>query len=342
MLGSPRTVPDAEVGRKHSLQYSRDEDHVNAVTRQTEEGVRTHLDRLREERALKQHQSKLESSQVVSDAARRLDGMDASRLMDFESEQYSEMAKLDAEIRGLAVREQDLSLGERLDDAKQRAVHLGLARPEAKDHADDGLLSRKERQERLVAACSARQEMLKRQREYLLAERDNISSELQGLQTSQLASMPHAETVNKIQMTRQSGHGPQVQDGAHGRSFDNSSSNMQVMVNQLSSRYHEDRRKLQLLREEHNQLQKEIESTKFSGWKPTASNDVTAAEQESVVDAQVKARSEYAREVRFEQARRCLLFSLCLCCSDINYSLLELDNDMLLQGDGPSLESRDD
>jgi hypothetical protein len=117
--------------------------------------------------------------------------------------------------------------------------------------------------------------------------------------------MSHADTLNKIQMMRHSGGGHTLKaaDNSPIKVSNNASSDTQTMVAQLASRYHEDRRKLQLLREQQAQLQKEVESTKFSAWKPSA-RDEPNLEHESRVDEQVKARNEFARQHHLEESKR--------------------------------------
>lgn len=311
MVGSPKAVRRAEGERNQELQHLRENMQASDAKQHTEAGVRAHFDRLREERQVDQARSALESQGHKNTAAQRVEGMDVEKLRDFESQQYSAMASLDAEIRDLATKEHTLALGERMQDASKRAVEVGVKRTDdGASQADNGQLSRKHRQERLVADRSARQEVIKRQKEHLLAERSNIESEMRSLQAQQLSGMSgknqsvsHADTVDMIQMMRHGGGGQTFkgQDNSAIKAPENASSNTQMMVNQLASRYHEDRRKLQQLREQQTQLQKEIESTKFSNWKPSARDE---AERESQIDAQVERRTEFAREVKFEQSKR--------------------------------------
>lgn len=126
--------------------------------------------------------------------------------------------------------------------------------------------------------------------------------------------MPHAETIDKIQMTREGGGGQtfKAMDNSPIKAPDKSSSNTQMMVNQLASRYHEDRRKLQLLREQQAQLHKEIETTRFNVWKPSARDEAAMSQesqldlaQESHIDVQVQARAEFGRQLKFQDAKRC-------------------------------------
>ena len=128
-----------------------------------------------------------------------------------------------------------------------------------------------------------------------------------------VSGMPHAETLDKIQMTREGGGGQTFkgQDNSPIKAPDKAGSNTQKMVNQLASRYHEDRRKLQLLREQQAQLHKEIETTRFNAWKPSARDEAAMSEEtqpdlahESHIDAQVQARVEFGRQVKFQDAKR--------------------------------------
>lgn len=230
-----------------------------------------------------------------------------------------EISGLNTKIQELAAKERELQLGESMQGASVRAVQAGVvARPEASaSQQDNGQLSRKQRQESLLAVRSARQEVIKRQKEHLLAERSNIESEMRSLQAQQLCGVSqnfqapdgkgHADTVNKIQMMRHGGGGQKFNQGTDHLAIkapDNASGNTQMMVNQLAGRYHEDRRKLQQLREQQAELLKEIESTKFSNWKPSVTRDEAEQAGDSLIDAQVQARTEFAREVRFEHSKR--------------------------------------
>ncbi|MGB1604019.1 MAG: hypothetical protein ACPIOQ_65410, partial [Promethearchaeia archaeon] len=120
-----------------------------------------------------------------------------------------------------------------------------------------------------------------------------------------MSSASHTETVDKILMTRQRGGGETIKGGNYSRIQmpDDASGNTQLMVQQLATRYHEDRRKLQRMKEQQVQLEKEIESTKFSAWKPQA-RDEAAISTESQMDAQKQSRTEFAKGIRFEQSKR--------------------------------------
>ena len=316
-VGSPRAVRQAEAERSRGLQQLKGQIETNEAAHQMEAHVQARVDRLRDQRARDQAKSAVEHAHAHEDAASRVGNMDVERLKKYEQQQYSEMADLDAEIRNLAAKEQDLTLSDRVDNASKRAVAAGVARPEASTSADDsGALSRKQRLERLVAERSARQEVIRRQKEHLLAERTNIESELRSIQHAgpTTGGVSHADTVDKILMTRHGGGGHtfKEQTNAQIKAPDNASGNTQMMVNQLASRYHEDRRRLQMLREQQVQLQKEIESTRFSAWKPSAL-DEAQGDGESQIDAQMQARTEFARQVKFEQSKRCPTF-VCFCC----------------------------
>ena len=124
-------------------------------------------------------------------------------------------------------------------------------------------------------------------------------------QSHSMSSASHTETVDKILMTRQRGGGETIKGGNYSRIQmpDDASGNTQLMVQQLATRYHEDRRKLQRMKEQQVQLEKEIESTKFSAWKPQA-RDEAAISTESQMDAQKQSRTEFAKGIRFEQSKR--------------------------------------
>ena len=325
VVGSPRAVRDTENERNQGLRQLQFHMQAEDATQKVEASVRERMDRLRDERSLDQAKSTLGMQHA---AEHKVESMDLERLRDFESQQYSAMANLDAEIRDLANKERELRVSERVDDANKRAIAAGVVRADTTQRAsaaDNGELSRKQRQERLLAERSARQEVLKRQKEHLYAERTNIESELRNLQSNKFGTVSHADAVDKIQMTRQGGGGQTFKgyDNKPIRVPDNSNADTQFMVNQLASRYHEDRRKLQLLREQQSQLQKEIETTKFSNWKPSARDEAAEASTESKIESQIQARAEFAREVKFEQSKRCMLliynfpYVMALACQQI-------------------------
>ena len=313
MVGSPGAVRNAEEEKKQRLQQLRNEIKASNAEQSKELGVQSTMNRLREERALQAARGAAEDTQSHLDADHRVKGMDQKQLQDYEAEQYTEMANLDAELRDLTAKENELKLGERIAHATQRAVEAGVSRPPAiatsSDSAEMSRRRRQERLERLVADRSARQEVIKRQKEHLLAERNNIETEMRGLQAQQVAGGSHADSMNKIMMTRQDGGGHTFKaiDNTEMKASANASGNTQMMVNQLASRYHEDRRKLQILREQQAQLQKEIKSTMFSNWKPSARDQDAAASEPNLEEA-IHARAEFAREVKFEKTKRYAAF----------------------------------
>ena len=305
MLGSPRAVRRAQAEKGAQLQQLRSEMTASMAEQSRELGVQATMVRLREERALQQARGAAEHAHSHSDAEHKVNGMDQKQLRDYEAQQYSEMASLDAEIRELAAKENELKLDERVAHASQRAIEAGVMRPAITSTSEMSRRQRQERQERLLSERSARQEVIKRQKEHLLAERSNIESDMRSLQARQITGGSHAESVNKILMTQQDGAGRTFAavDSTQMKAPANASGNTQMMVNQLASRYHDNRRKLQVLRDQQVQLQKEIESTKFSNWKPPAKDTYDVA-GEAFIDQAVQARAEFAREVNFEKTRQ--------------------------------------
>jgi len=302
MLGSPRAVRRAQAEKGELLQQLRKEMTASMADQSRELGVQATVARLREERALQQARAAAEHAHSHSDADHRMNGMDQRQLRDFEAQQHYEMASLDAEIRELAAKENELKLDERVAHASQRAVEAGVTRPVITSTSEMSRRERQERQERLLSERAARQEVIKRQKEHLLAERSNIESDMRSLQARQITGGSHAESLNKILMTQQDGGRRTFKavDSTQMEAPASASGNTQMMVNQLASRYHDDRRKLQQLRDQQAQLEKEIESTKFSNWKPPA-KEVAG---EAFIDQAVQARAEFAREVNFEKTRR--------------------------------------
>jgi hypothetical protein len=321
IVGSPRAVRYAEGERNRGLQQLKGQVEASDAAHKMESEVQARVDLLRDQRARNQAKAAVEQAHL-HDASQKVENMDAEGLRKFESQQYSEMMELDSKIRNLAAKERDLTVTDRVEHASTRAVAAGVTRPQLSAGVDDnGALSRKQRLERLVAERSARQEVIRRQKEHLMAERTNIESELRSIQhgVAVTGGASHADTMDKIQMTRHGGgaHTFKEQNNAQIKAPDNASGTTQQMVNQLASRYHEDRRRLQTLREQQVQLQKEIESTRFSAWEPSA-QDVALGEAESQIDAQIQARSEFAQQVKFEKSKRCPpLLCICLVCKRV-------------------------
>jgi hypothetical protein len=320
IVGSPRAVRHAEGERNRGLQQLKGEVEASDAAHKMESEVQARVDRLRDQRARDQAKAAVEHAHLHY-ASNTVQNMDAEGLKKFESQQYSEMMELDSEIRSLAAKERDLTVSDRLEHASNRAVAAGVSRPPLSGVDDNGALSRKQRLERLVAERSARQEVIRRQKEHLMAERTNIESELRSIQNgvAVIGGASHADTVDKIQMMRHGGGGHtfKEQNNTQIKAPDNASGNTQQMVNQLASRYHEDRRRLQTLREQQVQLQKEIESTRFSAWEPSA-RDAAHGEAESQIDAQIQARTEFAQQVKFEKTKRCPpLLCICLVCKRV-------------------------
>ena len=192
MVGSPRAVHKAEAERNQGLRQLQEQVKASDARQHSEAAITVKMQKMRDDLALGQAKAAIDARQAQTDAVHKVDSMDVERLRDFESQQYSAMANLDAEIRDLAAKEHELQLGENLDDAKKRAVQAGVTRVDASaEQADNGALSRKQRQERLLAEHSSRQEIIKRQKEHLLAERSNIESDLRSLKANQIAGLAY-------------------------------------------------------------------------------------------------------------------------------------------------------
>lgn len=183
-VGSPRAQRQAEGERSQGLKHLQEQVDSSDVKKRVEEDLRARMDQIRHERAVGPAK-KAFADQEGDAPRRRVEAMGKGKLNDFEAEQFKEMAKLESEIHGLVAREEDLQLHDRLDDAKLRAVDAGVLRADAEDESlvkQKEMMSRQQRQERLVADRSARHELIQRQREHLMAQRSNIESDLAGLQ----------------------------------------------------------------------------------------------------------------------------------------------------------------
>ena len=194
----------AEIERNEGLRQLQDDAQANNAKANMEAGVRAHLDRLRDEKAIRQAKADFDRFQAHANSLEKVESMDMERLRAFESQQYSAMASLDVEIRSLAAKEKELRLSEQLDDAKKRAVQVGVTRPEVNaSQFYNGQLSHKQRQERLHAEHAARIEVMKRQREHLLVERSNIEADLSTLQTNKTTGVFYANWSSKGHRDRQ-------------------------------------------------------------------------------------------------------------------------------------------
>jgi hypothetical protein len=194
----------AEIERSEGLRQLQDDAQASNAKASMEAGVMAHLDRLRDEKAIRQAKADFDLFQAHANSLEKVETMDMERLRAFESQQYSAMANLDAEIRSLAAKEKELRLSEQLDDAKKRAVQVGVTRPDVNaSQFYNGQLSHKQRQERLHAKHAARIEVMKRQRENLLVERSNIETDLSTLQTNKTTGVFYANMSSKGHRDRQ-------------------------------------------------------------------------------------------------------------------------------------------
>ena len=205
--------------------------------------------------------------------------MDKNALAKFEDEQYDDIGAMEAEMARLKELETELALNVAVDSTMTQGLIEKLAPRAAGAVSSSGdarkmtMAERRERIEKLHAERGAKLDRIKMQRHMLVAEQSAIASELTSIKNSDGSNIKSRPSNLDVILSRKpetpKDEGRRPSDGAAAKPAPFASNiEAKALISQLKSSYHDDRRRLEKMRHEQEEVDSELKSLQENQWKP--------------------------------------------------------------------------